>query len=93
MFEWNAHTYSVQEIVDTLLNSAASSNMVCFCTPNDIKHNCTFLVDQTKLKHAADLRANDSGSWKNNGVRTVIVADREGSVSIVVQEKMSNQPL
>jgi len=87
VFKWNAHTYDVSEIVDILLNTAASSNMVCVHTPNNIQHNCTFLVDQTKLKNAADLRADDSGSWKNNGVRCVIVAVMEEEVSIAARGK------
>jgi len=87
VFEWNARTYNVSEIIGILLNTAASSNMVCFCTPNNVQHNCTFLVDQTKLKNVADLRADDSGSWKNNGVQCVIVAVTEEEVSIAAREK------
>ena len=87
VFEWNAHTYNVHKIVDALLNNTASLDTVCYCTPTGIEHNCTFLVNQAKLKCAADLRADDSGSWKNNGVRCVIVAVREGNISILVRGK------
>lgn len=82
VFEWNAQTYKVPEIVSTLLNTSASSKNVCFRTPTNVEHNCTFLVNQAKLKCAADLRADDCGSWKNNGVRCVIIAVRQGNVSI-----------
>ena len=41
------------------------------------------IVNQAKLKCAADLRADNSGSWKNNGVRCVIIAVRQGNVSII----------
>ena len=88
VFEWNARTYKVPEIINTLLNTSFSnfsSKSVCFCTPTNVEHNCTFLVDQTKLKCAADLRADDSGAWKNNGVRCVIIAVGQGNISIVAR--------
>lgn len=85
VFEWNLHTYKVSEIVNTLLKTSTSSKNICFCTPTNVEHNCTFLVNQAKLKCAADLRADDSGSWKNNGVRCVITAVRQGNVSIVAR--------
>ena len=87
VFEWNAHTFNVSEIVEILLNTAAFSNMVCVRTPNNVQRNCTFLVGQTKLKNVADLRADDSGSWKNNGVRCVIVAVTEEEISIAARGK------
>ena len=82
VFEWNAHTYKVPEIVNTLLNN---SKNICLCTPTNVEHNCTFLVDQAKLKCAADLRVDNSGSWKNNGVQCVIIAVRQGNVSIIAR--------
>ena len=61
VFKWNTHTYKVPEIVNTLLNT---SKNVCLGTPTSVEHNCTFLVEQTKLKCTANLRADDSGSWE-----------------------------
>ena len=33
----------------------------------------TFLVDQSKLKLQSDLKADDCGAWKNNGVCCVVI--------------------
>ena len=87
VFEWNKplHTYKVQDVAQTLL--CDSKKDVCFCTPTNVEHNCTFLVDQSKLKCMADLRADDSGSWKNNGVRCVIIAVNHGGVAIIARDK------
>ena len=76
------HTYKVPEIVNTLVNNSASFKNVCL---TNVEHNCTFLVDQAKLKCIADLREDDSGLWKNNGVQCVIIAVRQGNVSIIAQ--------
>ena len=40
---------------------------------NNVEHNHTFLVDQSKLKSQSDLKADDCGSWKNNGVSCVVI--------------------
>ena len=88
VFEWNVHAYKVHEIVHTLLDTSLSPNNVCVFTPTNVEHNyCIFLVNQSKLKCAANLRADDSGLWENNGVRRVIVAVRQGNVSIVARDK------
>ena len=87
VFEWNKplHTYKVQDVAQALL--CDSKKGVCFCTPTNIEHNCIFLVDQSKLKSKADLRVDDSGSWKNNGVRCVIIAAIHGDFTIIAWDK------
>lgn len=88
VFEWNAHTYKVPEIVQTLLSTSVSSINVCFCTPTNVEHNCTFLVDQSKLKCVQLIwEQTIGGSRKNNGVRSVVIDVSLGNVSIVARGK------
>ena len=39
---------------------------ICTAQPLRVQHNCTFIVDLSKLKDIADVKCNDLGSWKNN---------------------------
>ena len=89
VFEWNRsmHTYKVNEIAQALLNDSSDDSKICHRAPTNIEHNCTFLVDRSKLKSPADIKADDSGSWKNNGVRSVVIFVANDDVSIVAREK------
>ena len=88
-FEWNhsMHTYKVNEIAQALLNDSSHHSKICHCAPTNVEHNCTFLIDQSKLKSPADIKADDSGSWKNNGVRSVVISVANDDVLIVAREK------
>jgi hypothetical protein len=39
----------------------------------NVEHNCSFVISHSNLSHPAKVRADDSGIWKNNGVRRCIV--------------------
>jgi len=86
VFKWNAslHTYKVDEIAKALLTISDDSR-ICHCTLTSIEHNCSFLIDRSKLSSLADLKADDSGSWKNNGICSVVIIVVNGSVSIMSQ--------
>ena len=75
VYEWNPcmHTYKVSEIAQALLESSPTHSNICHRTPTNVEHNCTFLVDQSKLKLQSDLKADDCGAGKNNGVRCVVI--------------------
>ena len=81
------HTYKVNEIVQALLNDSSDGSKICHRVPTNIEHNCTFLIDRSKLKSPADVKADDNGSWRNNGVRSVIIFVANDDVSIVAREK------
>lgn len=81
------HTYKVNEIAQALLNDSSDDSKICHRAPTNIEHNCTFLIDRSRLKSPADIKADDSGSWKNNGVRSVVILVANDDVSIVAREK------
>ena len=89
VYEWNPcmHTYKVSEIAQALLESSPTHSNICHCTPTNVEHNCTFLVDQSKLKSQSDLKADDCGAWKNNGVRCVVIFFESGKTTVVAREK------
>ena len=60
--------YSLPELVDILMSDNLDSNKVCKVQPLGVNINCAFIVD---LDHVdpEDLKADDNGSWKNNGTR------------------------
>ena len=65
VFEWNysMHTYKVDEIAQALLNDTSDKPNTCHRVPTNIEHNCSFIVDRSKLKSPADIKADDCGSW------------------------------
>ena len=81
------HTYKVNEIAQALLNDSSNDSKICHRAPTNVEHNCTFLIDRSKLKLPADIKADDSGSWRNNGVRCVVISAANDDVSIVAREK------
>lgn len=83
------HTYKVNEITQALLETSPVDQKVCHRTPTNVEHNCTFLVDQSKLKLQSDLKVDDCGSWKNNGVRCVIISVDGERTTVIAQEKES----
>ena len=89
VYEWNhlLHTYKVTEIAQALLESSLTAPKVCHHTPTNVEHNCTFLVNQSKLKSQSDLKVDDYGSWKNNGIRCVIILVNSGKTTVIAWEK------
>ena len=81
------HTYKVSEIAQTLLESSSTHSKIFHCTPTNVEHNYTFLVDKSKLKLQSDLKADDCGSWKNNGVRCVVIYFDSGKTTVIAWEK------
>lgn len=91
VYQWNKpnHTYKVYEIAQAILENSANDAKVCLRTPTNIQHNCTFLVDQSELRSRDDLKADDCGSWKNNGVRCV-VSIASGRVEVIARKRKLN---
>ena len=58
---------SPREAVEILL-APLQEGKFCKTTPRAIQHNVTFLVDRTHLKHEDDIKSDDMGAWRNNGV-------------------------
>ena len=77
----------VSKIAQALLESSSTYSKICHCTPRNAEHNCTFLVDQSKLKLQSNLKADDCGSWKNNGVCCVVIYFDSRKTTVVAREK------
>jgi len=55
---------------------------VCSAQPVSVEHNCSFLVDLKCVADPNDLRADNCGVWKHQGVRkNWVVVDGKGSIS------------
>lgn len=71
---------SPREAVQVLLAPLQEGSM-CKTTPRAIQHNVTFLVDRKHLKHEDDIKSDDMGAWRNNGVHKYRFAmDEEGDL-------------
>ena len=71
---------SPREAVQILLAPLQEGN-ICKTTPCAIQHIVTFLVDRKHLKHEDDIKSDDMGAWRNNGVHKYRFAmDEEGDL-------------
>ena len=75
------------DIAQAILTISTDDSRICHRAPTNVEHNCTFLIDRSKLRSPADIKADDSGSWKNNGVRNVVILISNSDVSIVARGK------
>jgi hypothetical protein len=69
--------------LDIVVEKSGIEDKVCHITPTNVEHNCTFIVDRSYLKDPDDIKADDGGSWKNNGVRYTIVSWRNKKATII----------
>lgn len=58
---------SVAETLTTLAVEPPSSSQICSILPRNVMQNRAFIVDTSRLKDVADVLADDTGSWINNG--------------------------
>lgn len=70
MTEINDGEFSVTETARILLSTNPTSKAVCQKFPKGAQQNCCFLVNLTNSKDPRDLRADDLGTWRHNGVVT-----------------------
>ena len=66
-----------------LIDYNVDSTKICYTTPVNVEHNCTFIIDQSKLANPDDIHADDCGSWKNNGSRPSIITWNRKNADIV----------
>ena len=80
VFKWTNKMLSSREAVQILLAPLQESN-ICKTTPCVIQHNVTFLVDRKHLKHEDDIKSDDMGAWRKNGVHKYRFAmDEDGDL-------------
>ena len=68
--------YCLSDLVDILMSNDIDSNKVCTVQPLGVNINCAFIVD-LDLVDPDDLKADDNGSWKNNGTRRIFFVVNE----------------
>lgn len=71
-----------------------SKSKVCLKQPIGVTHTSTFFIDTTHLSHRDDIRSDDLGVWKNEGVRSKYCSvhfDENNKVKKVI--KMASKPL
>lgn len=73
MTEINDGEFSVTGTARILLTTNPTSDIVCQKSPKGAQQNSCFLVNITNLKDPRDLRADDLGTWRHNGVVTTYV--------------------
>ncbi len=63
----------MKKAFSVLVDRQVDDSQICEIAPVNVEHNCTFIVDLSKLKHPSDICADDCGVWRNNGVRPCVV--------------------
>lgn len=75
----------MKETFALLADQDLDATQICNIVPVNIEHNCTFVVNQSRLAHPDDIRADDCGVWKNNGVRPCVVTWKNKEATIVAR--------
>lgn len=87
VYERNAtvRSYGMKETCSLLVDRQIDDIKVCKTSPVNIEHDCTFVIDQSKLAHSDDIRADDCDVWRNNGERLCIVTWQNEDAAIVAR--------
>ena len=75
----------MKETFSVLVDRQVDDCKICKIAPVNVEHNCTFIIDQSKLKHPGDICADDCGMWKNNGVRPCVVNWKNNDATITAR--------
>ena len=87
VFQCGRMEYTVAELVSILLGNV-SKEKVCKAQPVNVEHNCSFVVDLSCVNDPNDLRADDSGVWKHQGVRkSWVVMDNTRNILFQSRER------
>lgn len=74
--------YSASELARILMNTNIDTKRVCHIQPLGVAKNASFIVDIDDVLFA-DLKADDLGTWINNGTKsTYFSMSANGSISI-----------
>lgn len=68
VFKWCSSPIASEEAV-LLLIRPCEENLVATATPRNIAHNCVFVVNLDRLPHQEDVKCDNLGSWRNNGIK------------------------
>lgn len=84
--------YTAAELVQILLDKKRQSGLVCDQQPLRVTESKVFLIDTSKLDHHDDIKADDLGSWKNDGQHSRWVKVRRKGESVYKVEICSGKP-
>ena len=82
MLKWTNKMLSPRKAVQNLILLAPlQESNLCKTTPRTIQHSFTFALDGKHPKHDDDIKSDDMGAWRNNGVHMYRFAmDEEGDL-------------
>ena len=63
--------YNIEQIVHILVQPNFDARLLCKTNPISVENNVSFVVDVSKLSNRNDVRADDLGSWKCTGSRSL----------------------
>lgn len=86
-------SYGIQEILNIIVNGIGIEDKACESIPINIENNCTFVVDSSKLKSVSDIRSDDCGVWRNNGVRPCLVSWKNNTATVIAHGMKSKNLL
>ena len=53
----------------------------------NVAHNCVFMVDLDRLPHHEDVKCDNLGSWRNNGIKTRIYEINEDGYPELIDDE------
>ena len=84
--------FSAAELVRILLDKECQSGLVCYQQPLRVTTSKVFIVDTNKLDHHDDLKADDLGTWKNDGQHSRWLKVKRKGSSVCNVEFCSGKP-
>lgn len=84
--------FSAGEVVHILLDKQRHLGLVCEEQPLRVRESKVFSVDTNKLSHPDDLKADDLGSWKNDGQHSRWVKVKQMGGCVTKLEFCSENP-
>ena len=92
VFESGLVKYTALELVKILLDENQNKNYVCKKQPLRITQSKVFLIDTSNLDDPDDLKADDLGSWRNDGQHSQWVKVTKKGCSVKKVELCSGKP-
>ena len=74
-----------------LLIRPCEENLVATATPRNIAHNCVFMVNLDRLPHQEDVKCDNLGSWRNNGITNCMYEMNEDGYPALLDEEAASR--
>ncbi|KAK3726557.1 hypothetical protein QZH41_001960 [Actinostola sp. cb2023] len=83
VYQWTPKILTSEKAVIILL-CPIDQEVLATAPPRHVEHNCIFVVDLSQLANKEDVKCDDLGTWRNNGLKTrCYVVDEEGTPKTV----------